>query len=161
MSFLVLTQDARDKALDKARAFGFQVVEGMCNQLLLDLDEGQYIRAPIWDKLVAVYGQPVTQERWVSKSGKGEHVLLTFENTVAFTEAEACAWECALGSDPLRAVLCLVRVRNGIKKARVLFKPTERTTPELVAEFEQHNIEDQHKMLNAATRLDESVSAVA
>jgi len=146
----------RDPAVVRAEQAGFQIIEAKSNQLLLDLDDGKSMDTRIYDKLCEVYGAPKMEE-WRSKSGCGRHVVLTFGGGLFgtkrpdFSDAEATALECALGSDPMRAVSNILRIQYDYKETRVLFRPTERVAA--IAEYEKLDQEGQRQVFTAGARL--------
>lgn len=145
-----------DPAILRAKAAGFRVIRADSNQLLLDLDDGQEINAEVLEKIRDVYGTPEIKE-WPSKSARGRHVVLTFKNgwlkkNVAFTDAEATALECALGSDPLRAVGNIVRIKMDKEDVRILFQPD--TVPADVLEaYQGLSTEEQQQVFAAGARI--------
>jgi hypothetical protein len=114
-------QTNMDKACETAFKKGMALHFGDRNSLLIDLDRGAALNLVVLKKLVENFGD-YTMASWISKSGNGEHVVLRFENA-DWTHAEAIALEAALGSDPIRAVLSILRVKLKVNNPRVLFKP--------------------------------------
>lgn len=116
-------QKHMDEACAKASKAGMALIYGDSRTLLLDLDDGAAVNVGVLKKLVENYGD-FTMASWLSKSGEGEHVVLKFDpGSAEWSHAEAIALEAALGSDPIRAVLSVLRIREGVTNPRVLFKP--------------------------------------
>lgn len=115
------------RAVKAAKNNGMTIVTGTPNTLLLDLDKGASIHEDNLKMLCDLVEEIPTSTRWPSKSGLGTHVVLQFEKAT-FTPAEAIALEAALGSDPKRAVLYVMRLRNKVNEPRVLFMPKTKET---------------------------------
>lgn len=103
MSSASTTEDARTAAILAAEAAGFEVIIANARQLSIDLDAGADLNWTVYGQLCDLAKETPTIQAWTSKDGKGKHLLLTFANFV-FTEAQACAIEGALGSDPSRTL---------------------------------------------------------
>lgn len=114
--------EAMDKVIAKAKADGFIVIEGTPNTLLLDFDGPSKINEECLDMISSLLGEIPTKTTWNSKGG-GTHAVLNFEKNT-FTTAEAIAIEAALGSDPKRAALYILRLKHSVTQPRVLFMPT-------------------------------------
>lgn len=63
----------------------------------------------------------VESDRWVSKSGKGLHVVL--KSTIPLSLRDRLVIQAALGSDPRREILAVMRIREAEQKVSYLFKP--------------------------------------
>lgn len=152
------TPAENDKVLAKAQELGFDVVCGTSKTLLLDLDAGRELNVDVYQLICEKYGTP-EMTCWKSKSGKGTHVMLRFNhNKVFLNNAVATALECALGSDPVR---CALDIERGLgSKAddpvRVLFKPTNRIKPELLAEFAKLDEAQQRQVFLTSVKLEET-----
>lgn len=120
------TQECMDAARDRAIAEGLTVVLGEPHVLLLDLDDAAEINEAVLIKLIEVTSETPVGETWTSRGGRGHHMQLTFQFWT-FTPAEAMALECALGSDPLRTLFGVSRLKNGVKQPRMLFRPKEQS----------------------------------
>jgi hypothetical protein len=110
------------RAIKTAEEAGMTVVAGTPRTLMLDLDKGAEIHEANYKMMCDLLGEEPLATRWTSKSGKGTHVVLQFEKAT-FTPAEAIALEVSLGSDPKRAVLYVLRLKNNVTEPRVLFMP--------------------------------------
>lgn len=108
-------------AVERAKERGLICVYGTEDTLLLDLDDGAVPNVVMLAKLEQLLG-PWEMQSWRSKSGTGQHVVLRFPDK-KFTPAQAMVLETALGSDPFRSVLGVMRLLNGVKEPRVLFRP--------------------------------------
>jgi len=106
-----------------AERLGFDVVMGHDNLLLLDLDD-KAARSTFdhnLDVVKRIFGVEKI-DAWVSKSGGDhQHVAVTLKQKA--TILERVAIQAALGSDPIREILTLVRLRNGVKEPSRLFRP--------------------------------------
>lgn len=158
MSTTSSTQSERDKAIKAAEDAGFEVIIATEKQLSLDLDGGVGMNQDVYKKLVEKLGETPRMEGWLSKSGRGRHLLLTFEKN-SFSEAEAVALESALGSDPVRTLFGTLRAKNGVDKARLLFRPTDQMSKEMRAEFEKLDHEQLVQVFSTQVRLLESQAA--
>lgn len=114
------TQAAMDAARERAVLEGLEIIEGTPSTLLVDLDNGADMNQEMLTKLSEQFGG-FTYQQWESRSGCGRHVRITMD--VSFTPAQALALESALGSDPLRTILGVKRLQNGVVQPRMLFKP--------------------------------------
>lgn len=128
------TQEAMDAAIKEAELNGLEVIYGTPTTLLVDLDDNRLLNTDMLAKLEELFGR-ATVESWPSQSGTGKHVRVTWavhedgllELSDAllppnFSPAEAMVLEMALGSDPLRAVLGVRRLQNGVEQPRMLFR---------------------------------------
>lgn len=120
-----LSPAARIAVIQKAVSEGMEVVISDRRTLLLDLDDeaakARYRQfLPRFEELFPIE----KKEAWKSKSGAGMHVKLTLYQD-APVEARL-AMQAALGSDPMREMLGLKRVWNGIEEPSLLFKPARK-----------------------------------
>lgn len=115
------------EAKEQARARGFDVLEADSNELFIDLDGEKELNVAVLAELHEHLGE-YEVATWQSKSG-GAHVVLIFPGR-KFTHAEATALEAALGSDPVRAAINIVRMRKGVKNPRLLFRPPQKAGAE-------------------------------
>lgn len=116
-----LTPEAFEAACEKARAEGLEVVTAHAGSLLLDLDTAEQLAQfervlPTVERNFGI----VNVERWASKNGN-THVAVGINK--ALSAAQRVALEAALGSDPVRAVLCVGRIEQGVAEPSRLFKP--------------------------------------
>jgi len=116
----------------KARAKGFEIVESDDGTLTVDLDGPCAISSfdDIFERAAELFGLTVI-DRWESKSGPGhEHVVVRCDN-----QPRDVVWRIALqailGSDPIRELLALKRLENGVAEPSQLFKPFEAQHPEV------------------------------
>lgn len=101
---------------------GMTVILRKPNQLLIDLDNSDSMEPGRLEFLARKF--PIREvESWRSKSGDGVHVVITLEEEVS--PLEALALEMAMGSDPIRGLLNVVRYRNGVDDPSRLFKPPQ------------------------------------
>lgn len=115
--------DSDTVACDAARRAGFDVIHARPNELSLDLDDGAEINPRVFLEIQTHFPE-YEVFTWPSKSGKGSHVLFRFKG-VKFTEGEALALECALGSDPVRTAANVIRVKKNMSFPRYLFRKKE------------------------------------
>jgi len=115
-----------------ARAKGFQIVDSDDGTLTLDLDGPDAIErfTLLFEKAAELFELTVI-DRWESKSGPGhEHVVVRCDK-----QPRDVVWRIALqailGSDPVREVLALKRLENGVAEPSQLFKPFEAQHPEV------------------------------
>jgi hypothetical protein len=118
------TQEAMDAARERAVLEGLEIIEGTPSTLLIDLDNGAELNQAMVTKLAEQFGGYSFQQ-WESRSRCGSHIRITMD--VTFTPAQALALESALGSDPLRTILGVKRLQNGVVQPRMLFKPRRQT----------------------------------
>jgi hypothetical protein len=102
---------------------GFEVIFGDPKHLLLDLDTDRDLNSydNRSDDLLRMFGH-FEIERYTSKSGRGWHVIVRLDEPIP-NVLERIALQAALGSDPKREALSILRVRNGIAEPIRLFKP--------------------------------------
>lgn len=111
-----------------AEAKGFIVVKGDDDTLLLDFDSEEGY-AKFADTLLRFHGRLGFEyfgdiDTWHSKSGAGHrHVVIHLTQPMGV--AERIATQTALGSDPVRSLLGLARLRNGVVEPNLLFKPAQ------------------------------------
>lgn len=106
----------------KMKAQGFEVFQGNERQLLLDLDSPEAV-ATYRDRLGLAkrFFKIEEKQRWISKSGKGLHVILESANKLS--AMLRLLIQVYLGSDPKREIFGAMRVLNGEKNPSLLFKP--------------------------------------
>ncbi len=113
-------------AIDKAILEGFTVVRGDSRTLLLDLDTPECIKH--FDRMHGAMCSFIDfsiKDRWKSKSGIGEHVIITV-NDRELSLVERIALQSALGSDRLHEYLSLVTgVWEGNEDPIILFRPPQ------------------------------------
>lgn len=117
-----LTKEAVDLAAHNAEANGFTVIRGDAWSLLLDLDTEQQ-RAQ-YEAVLPHFEQNYAIEEiqsWPSKSGH-RHTRIKLYTPIS-EPAMRYALQAALGSDPVREMLSIVRLRNGVPEPSMLFKP--------------------------------------
>lgn len=114
-----LTNESFDEGKERAISAGFTVIERQPNQLLIDIDSNQPIDNTILRRLKE-YIPSCEVEYWASKSGN-LHARVTLGRNLS--DIEALLLQAILGSDPLRELLGLFRVWNGVNNPIVLFKP--------------------------------------
>jgi hypothetical protein len=92
-------------------------------ELYIDIDSDEQRRQfdRMFEYVAREYGCRVA-DRWMSKSGPGhEHIIVVLDRD--FTVAERIALQAILGSDPLRDLLTLKRLHDGVEQPIRLFKP--------------------------------------
>lgn len=112
---------------EKAMANGWTVVEPGPRELFIDLDSEEdrnrfearlhRARANGMEILVRRDGPSPSGEKHRS------HVVLEMDHDL--TPEHRIAWQAALGSDPMRELLSLVRIRKGIPHPTVFFEKLE------------------------------------
>lgn len=120
------TQEAMEAARGRAIAEGYEIIEGTPDTLLIDLDDGKELNQQMLTKFAEQFGG-YSYQTWASRSGTGRHVRIMAD--ARFTPAQALALEVALGSDPLRTILGVKRLQNGVEQPRMLFKPLPAGAP--------------------------------
>jgi hypothetical protein len=111
-------------AIAEAESKGFAIVRGDSRTLLLDLDTADDIKhfARVHGALKSFLKFTIV-ERWPSKSGAGEHVVIKIDRDLSAMERvllQAC-----LGSDRLHEMLSLATgLWQGNTEPTVLFRPT-------------------------------------
>lgn len=108
-----------------AVADGMMVRMADDNHLLLDLDDEAAIArfAKLRPKLADLFGAKVVEE-YESRSGPG-HLHVILELGEPFPAAFRIALQAAMGSDPLRELLSLRRLANGVVEPSRLFRKAE------------------------------------
>jgi hypothetical protein len=111
-----------------AEVAGFDVVIGHETMLTLDLDSEE-AEAQFRNELEAVNRLlgVLKVEEWPSKRGGAHKHAVVWLKTPA-TALERIALQAALGSDPLREILSVIRLRNGIAEPSRLFRPRKGKT---------------------------------
>lgn len=101
----------------------YHIYRSTNNHLLLDLDDEAAVHtyarnAPdVQDQ----WGPWAKIESWKSKSGKGTHVFVTLSKPLpAPVRYGLQLW---LGSDPVREILSLKRLKDGETEPSILFRP--------------------------------------
>jgi hypothetical protein len=130
MSDVNLDQDA---AIEYAEDHGFRVYRGGARKILLDLDDQSAIDT-YRDRLIKVteifssdsVSTEVTvtfveKRRWVSKSGRGLHIVL--EASRPLKVRERLIIQLIFGSDPIKELYSLLRIWQGVKEPSLLFRP--------------------------------------
>ena len=121
-----LTPEDYEAASEEAKAAGFDVLIANDYLLLLDLDN-QNARNTLAKSIELVdrmFGVIEVKE-WVSKSG-GEHSHASVALRDPLKQEARIALQAALGSDPTREILSLIRLRNGVVEPSRLFKVREK-----------------------------------
>jgi len=113
---------------DRATALkrGFTIVDSDDYTLTLDLDgpEAGARLALVFERASELFGLTIT-ERWPSKSGAAghEHVVISVTDHGPLDATTRIAIQVILGSDPVRELLALKRLENGVAEPSQLFKP--------------------------------------
>lgn len=116
----------------QAELDGMEVRFGDDSHLLLDLDDEDSIARyrSLMPKMLELFGGRVVEE-YESRSGKGHlHVVVALEHPCGVLFR--IALQATLGSDPLREMLSLVRLRNGVPEPSRLFRPRRSGRTELL-----------------------------
>lgn len=109
--------------MENARLAGFDVLIGDDFTLLLDLDGGATARLDerVLERARDLFGVE-SIETWTSKSGPpNQHARVKLSEPLDV--ATRIALQAILGSDPIRELLALARLRNGVVEPSSLFKP--------------------------------------
>lgn len=114
---------------EKARAEGLRVVIATPYDIFLDLDTPEDVKAyeerlARIQRAASVWGI-TEQARWKSKSGVGTHVHL---RGAWLEPQEQIAVQAILGSDPVREIIALLRMRQGVTNVSRFFKPIQKET---------------------------------
>lgn len=106
-----------------AKDAGCTVIMSTPYTLLLDMDNGAALDryALMRRYLLRQYPGVVEEQRWVSKSGKGTHIVMRMEHPLEVPGR--LLLQSFLGSDPVRDMLGLSMFRMGIENPIMLFKP--------------------------------------
>lgn len=104
-----------------------ELVIGDAKTILLDLDTDEakqtyHANLPVFKQQYVVE----SVERWPSKGGHGEHVVLHLTEPIDDTPTRLLL-QASLGSDPKRELLSLYRVKHNHPTPSVLFKPKPKT----------------------------------
>jgi hypothetical protein len=116
-----LSKHVEDAALE-AEEQGFEVIYATANTLLLDLDTPEDIK--LFEKQFEILHKEwnaVLTDGWTSKSGEGQHIIITLPETWSLEMRIAA--QAALGSDRKRELLALKRAYKGVTNPIMLFKP--------------------------------------
>lgn len=113
----------------QAEADGMVVRHANPKTLLMDLDDEAAIERfrRLMPKLDEMFGAKVTEE-YESRSGAG-HLHVVVELDEPFDAAFRIALQAALGSDPVRELLSLRRLANGINEPSRLFRKRPSDAP--------------------------------
>jgi hypothetical protein len=118
--------DTWEEGGKKALEAGFKIVPARKATVLLDLDTPEDVAR--YEAILERIQKPMGHawglkevERWKSKSGVGTHVHL--EMTSDLNEYERVALQALLGSDPVRELISLMRMRHGVTHPSRLFRP--------------------------------------
>ena len=122
-----LTPDEFHQENAVAVADGMEVRLADDRHLLLDLDDEAAIArfAKYRPKLTDLFGATLVEE-YESRSGPG-HLHVILELAEPHPAAFRIALQAVLGSDPLRELLGLRRLANGVTEPSRLFRKRERT----------------------------------
>lgn len=102
----------REQFIADQRRKGYVIVVPRDNQLQIDIDTREQLS--VYHKQIAVFarGIPISQVMFPSKGGgEGYHITITLAFDVS--PLERIALQAALGSDPMRELLSLMRFKNG------------------------------------------------
>jgi hypothetical protein len=104
----------RLKFVKEMQAQGFVVLEPDEEELLIDCDTEEHFKMFLEQLTILErnLGLEIPYKDWESRGGPpGKHisVLMPFQ----LSPQERIAWQAALGSDPKRELLSLIRLRNG------------------------------------------------
>lgn len=119
-----LTPGAVEEAMRCAEANGFEVVRSSPTALLLDLDTLDQLAQYEAVKLALLRNVQVDGiDHWRSKSGN-KHVHIRLVEPIE-DPAKRYALQAALGSDPVKEMLSIFRLLNGVREPSMLFKPKQ------------------------------------
>lgn len=108
---------------------GCECVWGTDKQLLIDIDDREYKTERFYElmrQIQEIVGYEPDVQSWESRHG-GMHIVVTLHES--YDAPTRLALECALGSDPKRALLTWQRLRDGEDPLHVLFRPLVKETP--------------------------------
>lgn len=120
-----------DGAVDQAEADGLIVVKAADHELFLDFDTAEAYN-DLWRRLAIVrrhYQVKILRDTPSSSGLPHRHVILAFysnDTPIIFTPWARMAWEAALGSDGIRAVLNNLRVMEGQEFPSLFFERPEK-----------------------------------
>ena len=108
--------EAREEYIARMQADGYRVCLPEANELFIDIDTKLH-----WETFLAQigifernHGENIVWSVSPSRNGgEGRHVRVYMP--FAMDDVERIAWQAALGSDPARELLSLVRVKRGDK----------------------------------------------
>lgn len=107
------------KTREQAKKDGFTIIHPAPDRLLLDLDtpESQERYAQLFPVVQGYFEGAIEENRWLSKSGIGMHVVVKLPFHIDMPSR--IALQAALGSDPKREILSI----GYLHSPSVLFKP--------------------------------------
>jgi len=113
----------REEYVKRILADGFEILEPEGNELLIDLDTPEQIRMfhsqyEMLERNMCDECYPLAKFIWPSRGGNGEHVYIAMDFNM--TPGERIAFQAALGSDPKRELLSLIRFKKGDIKPTIL-----------------------------------------
>lgn len=120
------TIESYNAAIQKAKDAGLEVIVGDEWHMLLDFDNTDVLpeRYHVGIQILNNNGFYCHEEAiWRSKSGLGFHVVVKLETPIDIYRR--LALQAALGSDPKRELLAVMRASNGVAEPSVLFKPAD------------------------------------
>jgi hypothetical protein len=107
--------ETREEFCSRMAAEGFEIHLPKANELFIDIDNKQHYEAfqRSWAVLRA-NGIVLSVKETPSKSGGAcKHIRVTVAGIKELTDMERIAWQAALGSDPIREILSIVRALKG------------------------------------------------
>lgn len=102
----------RERYIAEMTDKGFEVKYPLPNELQIDIDEQSHYLTYLTNiKILQREFPDIKIEEHTSRGGSGKHVsiLMPFD----LTNVERIAWQAAMGSDPMREILSLIRDYRG------------------------------------------------
>jgi hypothetical protein len=113
----------RASAIKLAADEGLTAFEPTYNELLLDLDDGKEINGTAYQSMRRNGYEVVSCLVTRSKSGNGTHVYLRLAAPI--TWSERIALQAILGSDPVKEIISLMRLRENWEYYSMCFETAE------------------------------------
>lgn len=116
-----LTVNAHEQVPD-----GYKVVPRKPNELQIDLDSTDGFYNGVVSRHIENHLGPCEITITISKSGN-RHVVFRFDEDLEISDEQAIAMQAALGSDPVREILSLIRVMEGTPDPICLYEKDDAT----------------------------------
>lgn len=136
---LNLDEVNNNEYLENIKKEGFEIYEPGSNELILDIDTGMYgdyveneasIRM-LLEQHLGIYIEEVKDQEWMSKSASSKegdsdsprHIVRSMDKELPIMERLLLSL--IFGSDFKKTLFDYIRVKTGVKKPHVLFKPLD------------------------------------
>lgn len=118
-----------EEAFKLAETKDCDVVQGEPDVLLCDYDGAALDLFHTLVEFLNTYYGPVDIEFWYSSAGKNDHYHRKITLARPVPIGLRLAMQAALGSDPMRTMLDIRRVEEGVEEPCLLFKPRKTVEP--------------------------------